>query len=430
MIARYSRAEMASLWSTEKRYAVWLQVELAGLEAMSAAGLIPSHVAPSIRAKARIDPKRIAAIEEETKHDVAAFVDAVAETVGPDGRFLHLGLTSSDILDTALAVILKEACDLLAADLKRLLRVLHDLAQKHRETMMIGRSHGMHAEPITFGLKIAAWYDETRRGAARLARAREEISVGKLSGAMGTFAHLPSVVEQGALSRLNLKPEPASTQIVPRDRHAYLLLTLALIAASLEKFATEIRHLQRTEVQEVEEPFGEEQKGSSSMPHKRNPVGCENLCGLARVVRANATAALENVALWHERDISHSSVERIILPDSTILLDFMIDRLVRILEGLRVYPERMRANLEATHGVIYSQKVLLALLRKGMSRSEAYRIVQRRAMETFSQGRTFFDLLAADPDLLPWLSKEELAACFNPRAYVAESETIYRRVFG
>ncbi len=427
MIPRYTLPRMGAVWEPAGRYAKWLQIEVLACEAWAELGVVPAEALAEIRARAAVDPGRVDAIEQEVRHDVVAFLTAVAERVGPAARYIHLGLTSSDILDTALALQLHDAADILLEDLDRLLAILRQLALKHRATLMIGRTHGVHAEPTTFGLKAAGWYAEAARQRERLLRAREGISTGKLSGAVGTFAHVPPAVEEYVCRGLGLRPEPISTQIVPRDRHAEFLAVLAGIAASLERIATEIRHLQRTEVREAEEPFAEGQKGSSAMPHKRNPVSCEQVCGLARVVRANAQAGFENVALWHERDISHSSVERVILPDSTILVDYLLVRTAEILEGLRVFPERMRQNLEATRGVIFSQQVLLALARKGASREAAYRLVQRHAMRAWEEGAEFKALLLADPEVGKYLAPADVENCFDLGYHLRHLDTIYAR---
>ncbi len=430
MIPRYTREVMGRIWTEEYKFQVWLKVELAALEAMAAAGLIPPEVPARIRQKAAVDPACILAIEERTHHDVAAFVDHLAECLGEDGRYFHFGLTSSDVLDTALALRLTEAADLLLNDLEELLTVLQDRAYAYKDLPMVGRTHGVHAEPLTLGLKFALWYAEFARQRTRLKAARESIAVGKLSGAVGTFAHLPPEVEAGVCARLGLRPAPISTQVIQRDRHAAYFLTLALVGASVEKVATEIRHLQRTEVREAEEFFAAEQKGSSAMPHKRNPVLSENLCGLARVLRANALAALENVPLWHERDISHSSVERLIAPDSCILLDFMLARLTRVLKNLQVYPEAMAANLARTGGLIFSQGVLLALIKKGLSREAAYRLVQGPAMRVWQEGGDFAQRVAEDPEIRRHLSPEELHASFDLTHYLRYTDAIFARVFG
>ena len=442
MIPRYTRPEMGELWTSEAKYDAWLRVELALCEELARRGEIPKKSLANIRRKARFDVARIDAIEREVKHDVIAFLTNVAEHVGPDARFIHIGLTSSDVLDTALALQLTAAADLLLRDLDGLLVVLRRRAFEHKDTVMIGRSHGVHAEPITFGLKLAVWHAEMTRHRARMVRARESIAVGKLSGAVGTFAHLDPDIETAVLERLGLTGEPVATQVVQRDRHAEFFTTLALVGASIEKIAVELRHLQRTEVLEAEEFFSEGQKGSSAMPHKRNPIAAENLTGLARVLRGNALASLENVALWHERDISHSSVERIIAPDSTILLDDMLARLTRLLAELVVYPDRMRENLDRTRGLIFSQQVLLALARCGVSREDAYAWVQRNAMKVWRDisaapsgrkagaGEDFRALLARDRDVSRVLRREELAACFDLKEHLRHVDTLFRRVFG
>uniref|UniRef100_A0A7C3Z173 Adenylosuccinate lyase n=1 Tax=Desulfobacca acetoxidans TaxID=60893 RepID=A0A7C3Z173_9BACT len=429
MIPRYSREAMARIWSEENKFASWLKVELAALEALADAGLIPADIPEKVKARAACDPERILAIEKETQHDVAAFVDQVADCLGEDGRYFHFGLTSSDVLDTALALRLKEAADLLLAGLDDLLGVLKDKAYAYKDLVMVGRTHGVHAEPITLGLKFALWHSEFQRQRQRLVAARESVSVGKLSGAVGTFAHLPPVVEKGVCDRLGLVPAAIANQIIQRDRHAQYLTTLALVGASIEKVATEIRHLQRTEVREAEEPFGARQKGSSAMPHKRNPVLTENLCGLARILRGNAVAALENVALWHERDISHSSAERIIIPDSNLLLDFMIHRLKGVLANLVVYPEKMKANLEASRGLVFSQSLLLALVNKGLSRDAAYRLTQQAAMRVWEEGGTFKERVLADPEIGRLLSRKELEKLFDVKHQLRHVDELFQRVF-
>ncbi|MGD8372385.1 MAG: adenylosuccinate lyase [Syntrophobacterales bacterium] len=429
MIPRYTRPQMGSIWEQENRYRQWLKVELAVVEAMAQIGQIPAQAAQEILDKADFDVDRIDEIERETHHDVIAFLTCVSEHVGESARYIHLGLTSSDILDTSLALLLKQAADVLLDDLSGLLQVLKRRAQEHRDTVMMGRSHGIHAEPITFGLKLALWYAEMARNEDRLRRARETISVGKISGSVGTYANVDPRVEQLTCAQLGLKPAPISTQIIQRDRHAEYFSTLAIIASSIEKIATEIRHLQRTEVLEVEEYFAEGQKGSSSMPHKRNPIGSENLSGLARLVRANAVAAMENIALWHERDISHSSVERIIAPDSTILLDFMLHRLTNMLDRLVVYSDRMKANLDSSGGLFFSQRVLLALTESGLERDNAYRLIQRNAMAVWNDGGTFKDRLRADPEVMAHLSENDLENLFDMGYYLKHVNTIFSQVF-
>src|SRR6185295_14789181 len=380
MIERYTRPEMGRVWSEESRLGRWLEVELAFVDVLAERGEVPAAAARALRTGARVDVSRMRAIEDVVKHDVIAFVSAVAETVGDEGRYLHLGLTSSDVVDTAFALQLRDAADLLLAGLDRLRAAVRAQALKHKHTPMIGRTHGMHAEPITFGLKCASWYAELSRDRRRLAAARAEIAFGKLSGAVGTFANHDPSVEAAILARLDLQPEPIATQVVPRDRHAVYFTTLAILGGTLERIATEIRHLQRSEVGEAAEPFGSGQKGSSAMPHKRNPILAENVCGIARLVRGYATAALENIALWHERDISHSSVERVIAPDATIALDFALARMAGVVEGLEVRAEAMAANLARTSGAVFSEQVLLALVRKGVARDQAYRWIQRHAL--------------------------------------------------
>jgi adenylosuccinate lyase len=430
MIPRYSREVMARIWTEENKFASWLKVELAAMAAMAECGFIPPEAPVRAAGKAKIDVARIQEIEARTHHDVAAFVDQVAAGLGEDGRYFHFGLTSSDVLDTALGLRLTETAEVLLADLDELLAVLKDRAYACKDQVMVGRTHGVHAEPITLGLKFALWYAEFRRQRLRLVQARESIAVGKISGAVGTFAHLPPEVEAGVCRRLQLKPAPISTQVIQRDRHAEYFLTLALIGASVEKVALEIRHLQRTEVREAEESFAAGQKGSSAMPHKRNPILSENLCGLARVLRGNALAALENVALWHERDISHSSVERLIAPDSTVLLDFMLARLTRLIKHLQVYPENLAANLKLTRGLVYSQSLLLALIDKGLSRDEAYRLVQRPAMQVWEEGGEFAQRVAADPEISRRLTPVEIEAIFDVNRYFRHIDTIFDRVFG
>jgi adenylosuccinate lyase len=429
MIPRYTHPEMGAIWSDQHRYDTWLQVELAAADAMADMGLIPAEAARELREKAAFDIERIEEIERTTQHDVIAFTTAVAEKVGPSARWLHFGMTSSDVLDTALALQMREASRLILRGLDQLAESIRTRAEEHRRTPMIGRTHGVHAEPMTFGLKLALWYAEIQRGIVRVRRAEDAISVGKISGAVGTFAHLDPGIEERVCARLGLKPAPVSSQIVQRDRHAELLTALALIAASLEKYALEIRGLQKTEIGEVEEPFGRGQKGSSAMPHKRNPIGCEQICGLARLVRANAMAAMENVALWHERDISHSSVERVILPDSFIALDHMLRRFTRIVTGMVVYPDRMLENLRRSRGVVFSGTVLLELARRGVSREQAYDWVQRNAMRAFHEQRDFKDLLLADDDVVRVLPASEIARAFDLDDQLRNVDAIFARVF-
>jgi adenylosuccinate lyase len=429
VIARYTREKMGALWSEEHKYETWLQVEILACEAWAELGEIPRDATQQIKERARIDIKRIDEIERETKHDVAAFVNQLEETVGEAGKYIHFGLTSSDIVDTALSLRLREAAQIIIADIDDLMEAIKEKAFEHKETIMIGRTHGVHAEPITFGLKMALWYEELRRHRERMERASATISVGKLSGAVGTFANAPPTVEEYVCKKLGLKPAPVSSQIIQRDRHAELFTTLALLASSIEKFAVEIRHLQRTEVLEVEEPFAEGQKGSSAMPHKRNPIGTENLSGLARLVRTNSLAAMENIPLWHERDISHSSVERIIAPDSTILADYMLARLTHIIKGLVVYSERMRKNLDLTRGLIASQQLLSLLIRKGIARKDAYQWVQRNAMRAWKEGEDFRRLVHADADIAHCLSDKEIQGVFDLKIHLKYVNDIYKRVF-
>jgi adenylosuccinate lyase len=430
MIERYTLPRMKAVWDLQRKYMIWLEVELLACEALEKSGQVPRGIAAKIRRRAKIDPDRIAAIEKITKHDVIAFLESLAKPVGKNVRHLHQGLTSSDIVDTALAVQMGEALDLILLDMEVLLSVLKKRAFEHRDTLMIGRSHGIHGEPVSFGFKLAIWYEEAKRHRDRLRAVRKDIAVGKLSGAMGTFAHLDPEVEAYVCQKLGLQPDPVSNQVVQRDRHAAYLSALALLAGSIEKFATEIRHLQRTEVLEAEEFFSEGQKGSSAMPHKRNPIASENLCGLARIVRSNSLAAMENVALWHERDISHSSVERVIVPDSTILIDYMLVRMTDLIRNLLVYPQRMKQNLELTGGLVYSQRLLLALVEKGAQRKDAYEAVQRCAMSAWKGRAGFHDLVSKDPFITRHLKASGIQACFDPRYYLRHLDKIFKRVFG
>jgi adenylosuccinate lyase len=433
MIPRYTRPDMARIWAPETRFRIWFEIEAHAVSAMAELGLIPKAAAATIwekGSKARFDVARIDAIEREVKHDVIAFLTHLAEHVGPEARFVHMGLTSSDVLDTALSVQLVRAADLLAADLDQLLAALKRRALEHKLTPTIGRSHGIHAEPTTFGLKLAYAHAEFQRGRARLAAAREEVATCAISGAVGTFANVDPRVEAYVAERMGLRPEPVSTQVIPRDRHAMYFATLAVIASSLERLAVEIRHLQRTEVLEAEEFFSEGQKGSSAMPHKRNPVLSENITGLARMVRAYALPALENVALWHERDISHSSVERMIGPDATVTLDFALARMAGVIDKLVVYPENMRRNLDRLGGLVHSQRVLLALVDKGLARENAYRLVQRNAMRVWQQGGDFLALLKADADVAKALSAAELEALFDLGYHTRHVDETFARVFG
>ncbi|BCA56826.1 Adenylosuccinate lyase [Nitrospira sp. KM1] len=430
MIERYSRPAMKAVWDLKHKYEIWLEVELQACAAFERAGQVPRGTSAKIRRHAKIDVERIAEIELVTKHDVIAFLESLMDSVGPEHRFLHMGLTSSDIVDTSLAVQMTDALDLILEGVGKLLAALRRRAKPHKHSVMVGRSHGIHGEPISFGLKLAIWYEEIGRHLRRLNEVRRDIAVGKLSGAMGTFAHQGPEIEEFVCAKLGLTPDPASNQIVQRDRHAAYAAALALLAATIEKIATEIRHLQRTEVLEAEEYFSEGQKGSSAMPHKRNPIVSENLCGLARVVRANSLAAMENVALWHERDISHSSVERIIMPDSTIVVDYMLARVTDLIERLIVYPERMRRNLELTGGLVYSQRLLLLLIEKGAQRKESYEAVQRNAMASWKGAGGLQELVAKDPFIAQHLTKHEVAECFDPKYYLRHVDHIYRRVFG
>ncbi len=429
MISRYTHPEMGAIWSDARRYETWLEVELAATDAMAEAGLVPTEAARELRARAAFDIHRIEEIEQTTQHDVIAFTTAVAEKVGPAARWLHFGLTSSDVLDTAQALQMRQACGLIVKDLAALMEAVRERAEEHRRTPMIGRTHGVHAEPMTLGVKLALWYAELQRDLDRLLRARDVVSVGKLSGAVGMFAHLDPEIEARVCARLGLEPALVSSQVIQRDRHAELLSALAITAASLEKFALEIRGLQKTEIGEIEEPFGKGQKGSSAMPHKRNPIGCEQIVGLARLIRANAMAAMENVALWHERDISHSSVERVILPDSFIALDHMLRRFTRIVRSMVVYPDRMRENLERSRGVVFSGTVLLELAKRGVSREQAYEWVQRNAMRAFHERRDFKDLLLADRELMAVLTPAEVEKAFDLNDQLRNVDAIFDRVF-
>ena len=430
MIPRYTNPEMGRIWSDQRKYETWLQVELAAVDAMARAGIVPDDAAREIRARAGFNIDRIEEIEQVTQHDVIAFTTAVAEAIGTESaRWLHFGLTSSDVIDTAQALQMRETCDLILKGLHGLMDAVRTRAEEHRRTPMIGRTHGVHAEPMTFGLKLALWYAELSRDITRVERAREVISVGKLSGAVGTFAHLPPSVEADVCRTLGLEPAPVASQVIQRDRHSELLSMLAIAGSSLEKFALEIRGLQKTEIGEVEEPFAKGQKGSSAMPHKRNPIGSEQIVGLARLLRANAGAAFENNALWHERDISHSSVERVILPDSFIMLDHMLRRFTRIVTGMVVYPERMKDNLERSRGVVFSGTVLLELARRGVSREQAYEWVQRNAMRAFHEKRDFKTLLLADPDVTRVLPPADIERAFDLDQQLKHVDHIFTRVF-
>ncbi|MBK7258147.1 MAG: adenylosuccinate lyase [Ignavibacteriae bacterium] len=427
MISRYTRPAMGAIWEDENRYRIWLEIEVLACEAQARQGVIPAEAVAVIRSKANFDVKRIEAIEEEVRHDVIAFLTNVGEYVGPEARFIHLGMTSSDVLDTALAVQMKQSGEMLLEALEKLAAVLARRAKEFKTTITVGRTHGIHAEPTTFGLKLALWYAEAQRNIVRMKGAVERIAVGQISGAVGTFEHLSPAVEEYVCAHLGLAPAPVSTQVLQRDRHAEFMNALALTGASLEKIATEIRHLQKTEVLEAEEYFSKGQKGSSAMPHKRNPITCERIAGLARVLRGNAQAAMENVALWHERDITHSSVERVVIPDSCILLDYMLALTIDVVDRLLVYPENMLTNLHKTHGLIFSQSVLLALTKKGMKREDAYRIVQTCAMDVWQSGKEFKDLLLAEPAVRDVLGVEGVEALFDLNKSIKNVDVIFAR---
>ena len=429
MIPRYTLPEMASIWEPKNKFKIWLKIEVLACEALAKRGEIPKSALKDIQEKSDFKVERIDEIEREVKHDVIAFLTCVAEYVGDSARYMHLGMTSSDVLDTALAVQLKQASSLILKELKAFQAVLRKQALQHKMTPIMGRSHGIHAEPLTFGLKVANWYEEVGRNIERVKRARQSISYGQVSGAVGTFACINPEVEEYVCSKLGLKPAPVSTQIIQRDRHAEFFTTLAIVAGTIDKIATEIRHLQRTEVLEAEEFFSSGQKGSSAMPHKRNPVVSEQMCGLARMVRSNAFAALENMPLWHERDISHSSVERVIGPDSTILIHYMLRKMTRMMEHLIVYPENMMRNLEKTEGLIFSQSVLLALVEKGISREEAYSLVQKNAMQAWTKGKDFLALLKKDKKVSSLLTKKEIEKIFNLKAQFKNVDIIFKRIF-
>lgn len=419
---------MGKIWEDENKYRIWLEIELLACEQQAALGVIPKEAVPTIRKKASFNVQRILEIEEEVKHDVIAFLTNVGEYVGSESRFIHLGMTSSDVLDTALAVQMKQSAELLLKDLEELKAVLARRAKEHKLTVMVGRTHGIHAEPVTLGLKFALWYAETLRNIDRLRNAAKTISVGQISGAVGTYAYIDPSVERYVCEKLGLQAAPISTQVLQRDRHAEFMSTLAVIGSSLEKFATEIRHLQKTEVLEAEEYFSKGQKGSSAMPHKRNPITCERIAGLSRVLRGNAVAAMENVALWHERDITHSSVERVIVPDSCILLDYMLDQFTKVVDKLIVYPENMRKNIDKTHGLVFSQSVLLALTKKGMKREDAYRIVQSHAMNVWQDGKSFRTVLEADPEVKKFLNGKELEDVFDGTKSVRHVDYVFERL--
>ncbi len=429
MIPRYSRPEMAAIWEPENKYQKWLDVEIAACEAWANLGEIPKKSLATIKKKAKFSVKRIDKIEEKVKHDVIAFLTSVAENVGEESRFIHKGLTSSDILDTALALQMREAGDIIINDIKELMKVLKENALKYKDVLQMGRSHGIHAEPTTFGLTFALWYEEMKRNLVRMETARETINYGQLSGPVGTFSSLPTSIERFVCKKLKMKADPVTTQIIQRDRHAEYMNTLALIAGAIEKMAVEVRHLQRTEVLEAEEPFAKGQKGSSAMPHKRNPISSENLSGLARIVRSNAIAAMENIPLWHERDISHSSVERVIVPDSTILINYMLVRVTGMLRGLQVYPERMQANIDKSFGLHCSQRVLITLTEKGLSREDSYKLVQTTAMKSWKTGQQFKDLLQKDKQILKYIPAKEIEKLFNMKFYTKNVNYIFKRVF-
>ena len=428
MIKRYTLPKMGQIWEDENKFCQMLEVELLVCEALTREGKIPKEALINIKQKARVDLDRIQVIENKTRHDIIAFVTQVCENLGSYSRYFHFGLTSNDLLDTALAVNLREAAKVLIDDVKKLISSCAKKAKEYKRTICVGRTHGIHAEPITFGLKLALFYDEMNRNLKRLQQAQENVSYGKISGAVGTFTHLDPAIEAYVCKKLNLKPASISTQIIPRDRHAQFIICLALIGSSLERFALEIRHLQRSEVAEVLEPFTKTQKGSSAMPHKRNPILCERISGLARVLRGNAQVALENIALWHERDISHSSAERVIIPDSTILLDYMLQKIHWIIENLVVYPEKMKENLEKSRGLIFSQRVLLALMEKGVSRTESYDLVQHGASRVWETNLNFKDVLTNDNQVKKYLSTAEIENCFDQNYYLRHVDRIFRRV--
>jgi adenylosuccinate lyase len=429
LIPRYTRPEMGRIWSDENRFRTWLAVEIAASDTLAEAGMVPKEAAKAIRERADFRLERINEIEAEVRHDVIAFTTAVAEIVGPEARWFHYGLTSNDVVDTAQALLIGQASKVIAADLQQLSEVLKRRAWEFKDTPMVGRTHGVHAEPITFGFKVANWYSETQRNIARFQNAAEDMRVGKFSGAVGTFAHLSPELEEKICSHLGLKAAAVSSQVIQRDRHAAYLATLAVIASTLDKIATEIRHLQRTEVREAEEYFSEKQKGSSAMPHKRNPVTSEQISGLARVVRSNAQAGFENVALWHERDISHSSVERVIIPDSTTLIDYMLQKTANLIDTMFVYPERMKANLESTGGLVFSGQLLLDLVEHGVSREDAYRLVQRNAMRAWKEGLNFRELVLTDPDITSRVPREQIEQVFDLKRQLRNINEIFARVF-
>jgi adenylosuccinate lyase len=428
MIKRYSPAEMSAVWSEENKFRIWLEVEIAAMESQAELGRVPLEAVQEVKAKAKFDVDRIEEIERTVKHDVIAFLTNVSENVGPAARFVHLGMTSSDVLDTASAIQLKQAGEIILKDITDLQKMIGELSVKYKDTPMIGRTHGIHAEPVTFGLKLAIWFDELGRDVSRLKSANEEISVAKISGAVGTYSHISPEVEKYVAAKFGLKPSIASTQVIQRDRHAQFMTTLAVIAGTLEKMALEVRHLQRTEVLEAEEPFTRGQKGSSAMPHKRNPVNAERICGMARLVRSYAMSALENQALWHERDISHSSVERVIFPDATLGLDFMLKESQKIFKSFVVYPEKMQKNLDITHGLFFSEDVLLKLIGKGLSREQAYALVQRNAMHCWETGEDFLTALANDHEVAEKLTRQELEEVFDLSALLRNVNYVYNTI--
>jgi adenylosuccinate lyase len=428
MIERYSRPEMRAIWTEENKFKAWLEVEILACEAWSKLGVIPEEDVRKLRERAGFDIKRIYEIEEETRHDVVAFTRAVSETLGEEKKWVHYGLTSTDVVDTALSYLLRQANEILEKDLEDFLEILAEKAREHKDTVMMGRTHGVHAEPTTFGLKLALWYEEMKRNLERFREAKKQVAVGKISGAVGTYANIDPFVEEYVCEKLGLTPAPISTQTLQRDRHAHYMATLALIATSLDKFATEIRALQKSEMREVEEPFAKGQKGSSAMPHKRNPIGCENISGLSRVIRGHMLSAYENVPLWHERDISHSSVERVILPDATQLLNYMLRRFMNIVKNLTVFPENMKRNMDRTFGLIYSQQVLLKLIDKGLSREKAYDTVQPRAMQAWEEQRSFREIIGEDETVKSLLTPEELDECFDYRYHLKHVDTIFKRL--
>ena len=428
MIPRYTLPEMENIWKEEEKFKIWLQIELLVCEAWSKLGKIPGEVVEKIKKKVSFNIDDIKRIENEVKHDVIAFLTDLSHKVGPSSRYIHLGLTSSDILDTTTAIQLKRASEIIIKDLEKLLQILKEKAMEHKDTLMMGRTHGVHAEPITLGLKFALWYEEVKRSLTRIRMAKEEISYGKISGAVGTYAHLNPEIERWVCEKLGLKPCPVSNQIIQRDRHCFYLSTLAILASSLDKFCTEIRALQRTEILELEEGFSRGQKGSSAMPHKKNPITCERICGLARLVRANLVAALENINLWGERDISHSSCERVILPDSTILIDYLLTKFTEIIQNLRVYPENMKRNLKLSRGLFFSQRIMLKLVEKGATREDAYIWVQRNAMRCWEEKVDFKNLIKTDPDIKNYLTQREIDDLFDIKYYTRYVDEIIQRI--